>query len=229
MNLIMDFYFGKKGCMPISLGFGCAPAEFIAFCGKRDGVFYERQVFDWLGTNMWAITELTENGFSDFLSPEYFARRARFTYREDSWPTNIKYDIVFIHDFKHTDYMKEFKEFKERYKRRVERYLSLLRSNKELLLLRVESDGTEVVHCPESHGNWADELTPLRNFALYLKKKGAKYSIIYLTYSGTTRWDPELRVCFVNFPKFSYRERFSAPMLEKILNDNLEFIKTSIN
>ena len=225
----MESYFGKKHCIPISLGIACGTAEFIALCGKKDRVFYERQVFDWLGTNMWTITELTQNGFVDFLNPECFARRARFTYRKDTWPTHIKYDIVFIHDFKLDDFKREFNAFKEKYQRRVQRYLSLVGDDKELLFLRVESDGTEVIHCPESRGNWADELSPLHDFALYLKKKGSKYSIVYLTYSEATRWDPLLRICYVHFPKFSYRERFSGLMVENIVRDNSEFIKQSIN
>lgn len=225
----MESYFGKKHCIPISLGFACGSAEFIALCGKKDNVFYERQVFDWLGTNMWTITELTQNRFTDFLNPEYFARRARFTYRTDTWPTHIKYDIVFMHDFKVNNFKIEFPAFIEKYQRRIQRYLSLLDSNKELLFLRIESDGEEVVHCPESRDNWADEMTPLHDFASLLKKKNTKYTILYLTYSKATRWDPLLRICFIHFPKFSYRERFSALMVENIVRDNLEFIKQSIH
>jgi hypothetical protein len=38
-----------------------------------------------------------------------------------------------------------------------------------------------------------------------------------------------LRICYVHFPKFSYRERFSGLMVENIVRDNSEFIKQSIN
>ena len=128
--------------------------------------------------------------------------------------------------------MLEFPAFVEKYNRRVQRYLSLLEGkdvSKELLFIRVESDGHVTVHCPESsRGDWSDEYTPLQEFAELLRGRGLKYSIVYLTYTWPTHWDEEKRICYVNFKKVDYKQRFTSQKIEEILKENLDFVQDSL-
>ena len=198
----MDTLFGKPDAVPVSLGFNCSVARCITLMGERDGCFYERQVFDWLGTGMWAIVMLINNEFRDFLDSDLLEYRLRFAERKEMYPTNIKYDIPMLHDFEQRNSVRirknELAAVVEKYQRRIQRFYSLLRGDKEIVFIRLERNLEDRITTPESANYVVDEKVSLLEFVSILKATGTKYSIIFLTDTNEDGYDPENRIYYLH-------------------------------
>jgi Putative papain-like cysteine peptidase (DUF1796) len=225
----MNAMFNKGGCVPISLGFNCHVAMFIEKLGQMDSKFYERQIFDWLGSPMWSVYELVKNDFADFMSPQHMAIRQRYDYKDEKYPVNTKYDMSFLHDFgiNVTKIPPNVMGMvSERYGRRIVRMRELLRGSRELLFIRLERDSSDKVASPESAGSAIGETEAVILFADLVKSRGAPYTIVYLTFTEPKGWDAERRICYVHFPKIDPKINFTNDRIMQIVKANSEFIKT---
>ena len=198
----MDVLFGKPCAIPVSLGFNCSVARCITLMGEQDGCFYERQVFDWLGTGMWAIVMLIKNEFSDFLDSNLLEYRLRYADRKELYPTNIKYDIPMLHDFEQRNSVcirnAELIPVVEKYQRRIKRFYELLKGDKEIVFIRLERNLKDRITTPESTNYVVDEKVSLLEFVSILKTSGTKYSIIFLTDTNEDGYDPENRIYYLH-------------------------------
>ena len=198
----MEVLFGKPDAVPVSLGFNCSVARCIDILSERDEHFYERQVFDWLGTSMWAIVMLIKDEFRDFLDKRLLEYRKRYTHTDELYPTNIKYDIPMLHEFEKRNSVRvreaELIPIVEKYQRRIERFNGLLRGDKEIVFIRLERDASDKIPTPESAPYVVDEMKSLLEFVGILKAAGTKYSIVFLTYTREDGYDPENRIYFLH-------------------------------
>uniref|UniRef100_A0A6C0KY87 Papain-like cysteine peptidase n=1 Tax=viral metagenome TaxID=1070528 RepID=A0A6C0KY87_9ZZZZ len=225
----MNVLFNAAGHIPISLGFNCHVSMFIERLGRMDNCFYERQIFDWLGTPMWGIYELVKNDFNSFLSD--ISVRSRYTYKKEAYPVNTKYDISFLHDFGvnvKTIPPNVMSMAAERYGRRIERIRSLLSGQQKLLFIRLERDPSDKLVYPESAESIRGESESMVLFADLIKAKGLVYTIVYMTFSEPTRFDAERRICYVNFPKIDPIINFTNDRIMQIIKANTKFIKECV-
>jgi hypothetical protein len=198
----MNSLFGKPDAIPVSLGFNCSVARCIEMLSERDGHFYERQVFDWLGTSMWAIVMLIKDDFRNLLDKRLLEYRKRYTHTDELYPINIKYDIPMLHEFEKRNSVRvreaELIPIVEKYQRRIERFNGLLRGDKEIVFIRLERDASDKISTPESAPYVVNEIKSLLEFVGILRAAGTKYSIVYLTYTREDGYDPENRIYFLH-------------------------------
>lgn len=123
----------------VSLGNSCSIAHNLKLCKLRT----EAYPFDWVRvTNLNNISELIENKFIDFLDIETFI----FKEFSDKFEVNNKLGsyiyknnyCCFYHEFENRIDQEKILSFKEKYKKRIDRFLQLLNSNKNIIFIREE-------------------------------------------------------------------------------------------
>ena len=135
----------------LSLGSNCNVKKYIDTIKPNNPT----QFFDYIGTSMWAINELIENDFSDIFNKDDF-ENMRTSTKYGSIITNKKYYIRFLHDLKNIDNDKtrvltinnnihvckanNFTECKDKYDRRIIRFINILNSSNKVLFIRIEED-----------------------------------------------------------------------------------------
>jgi hypothetical protein len=225
----MEKLLGLSNYIPISLGYSCYPAMFITKLGLADSKFYERYVFDWLGTSMWSICKVMENDFADFVDRESLVERNHNSLSKECYITNTKNNIIFLHDFHYLDTLTDefVKGVRDKYARRIERFTSVLASEQRILFIRLERWRKDLINFPE-YGITESEDFYMRAFSKRLQEKGTKFKILYLTTSNPSSWDPETRICYVNFTPNPLYKQVDELQLREIIKNNIDFIKASL-
>lgn len=117
-----------NGYYPLSLGYSCFIRKYF---DKHFGRFRNKEthLFDWLGTSMWSIHKLFEDGFKDAFDSEYYKQ---IPVSKNGHPiyTHERYYIRALHD--------NPKDMGVKYNRRLVRLQSLLGSGQHILFMRVE-------------------------------------------------------------------------------------------
>lgn len=123
----------------VSLGNSCSIAYNLNLCNLRG----EAYPFDWVRvTNLNNITSLIENKFEDFLDINTFI----FKEFSDKFEVNNKLGsyiyknnyCCFYHEFENRIDKEKILSFKDKYKRRINRFLDLLNSDKKIIFIREE-------------------------------------------------------------------------------------------
>lgn len=228
----MNELFGREDVFPISLGYNCTVKSFIEVLGQRDKIPYLRQPFDWLGTSMWSICKVIENDFTDFANREKIQMRRRFTNSSDEYPTNIVYNIPFLHDYGgHFKQISDAKwaEVTENYNRRIERWKTTLASDKHKIFIRLEMhDASRIQYFDDEYMNPLEEKTYIEKFADMMKDRGVSYTILFISRIHPTYWDTPHRICTIHIGKGSGREYMSGTVIDGILRNNRDFIHSCI-
>jgi hypothetical protein len=220
--------FNKPETILISLGWTCRPALFAKFIAYKRKLPCERQVFDWLGTPMWAINRLISNNFEEFLNKEHIVSKKRLKNGDTTIYIHKLYNIRFLHDFIPTLSDNSFKNFKDKYERRIERFQSLLTSDKTLFFIRIEYDETNIVEYDEYNQEKENDKFHVEKFADTLIAKGTKYMILYLTYTWPQFFDKERRIIYVHFDK-NPSNVLDERELYRLVDTNKEFIEACSN
>lgn len=197
----MNKVFSRPKTYPISLGFNCHVKVFIDMLGEMDNRIYLRLPFDWIGTPMWAICDLFERDFEDFINKDLYQLKERFENKNTKFLTNTKYDFVFIHDYgKDIENIPEniYKKVDEDYKRRIQRFKSILDSPMKLLFIRLEQDTKNRKELPEQQKEHC-EYYYVEKFADILKSKGYVFTILYLTTTENTGFDKQRNICRIHY------------------------------
>lgn len=120
----------------VSLGANCLPAGMLRYFGMRERAF----PFDWMLTLDEAeFLEILNNDFQDFTNEQFLIRHPLEGYKL----VHSKYHLEFSHDWdaNNWDNMSRFHEgiekLKEKYQRRVERFLQLTHFNGTVTFIRV--------------------------------------------------------------------------------------------
>ena len=112
-----------------SLGYNCCVKRYIDTISKKGAT----NLFDYIGSSMWAINKLFENDFQDLFDINMY-KNMEITPNYNVI-TNEKYYFRFLHDLKTMD---NFKKFKESYERRIIRFKEDLNNKNKILFIRLE-------------------------------------------------------------------------------------------
>lgn len=119
----------------ISLGYNCSVANsFIELQSRPFSL-----PFDWNYVSDFALPEYFENDFINFFKLKNL-RRASQSGNPSCEMSNKLLKICYVHDGKYEDLIKNDNHYKnsyQKYKRRINRLLKLLNSNKKLLFVRL--------------------------------------------------------------------------------------------
>lgn len=105
-------------------------------------------VLDWVGSpDLTNVNRLLRQQFSDFLNPAHI-KPIKYLSPEDVYVLDEVYNIGFNHDFK-TDkntltHLGGFPEIKEKYDRRIKRFLEKMATSERILFIRTEGSFEEV-------------------------------------------------------------------------------------
>jgi hypothetical protein len=132
----------------IPFGLTCVTAYQLQKHGLRQAAY----PFDWiLCPNFKSICEILADGFSNFLTKEEDLQAKNssnnFPLLNDDWIDNNgdngdktlrvynkKYKISFLHDF-HSDIQKELESVREKYNRRIERFVAVMKSDVKKIII----------------------------------------------------------------------------------------------
>lgn len=126
----------------VSLGTACQAAWQLEGSGMRRFAY----PFDWLVTPFHGLIPFIANQGAGFLERDKLEiiktlpGKATFLHVAD-----LTYDIHFIHDFHGTESIDNYDKIKSKYERRIQRFFSLMQSNKKILFFRVQVTRDEVI------------------------------------------------------------------------------------
>ena len=152
----------------------------------------ETYFFDYLGSPMWAVNQLIDNGFKNLFIREDYVNMNILSNKPDEYIyTNKKYYLVIKHDFKNQKFKKgeiiltneQFNEFQTKYERRIERFNELMNTNKNILFLRFQEHKNKVIYPEYEELYKKSELEYMFEFSDLIKTKFStlKFKIIYIT------------------------------------------------
>jgi len=224
----MNNVFQQPDAIPVSLGSNCYVAMMIEEWGKADNVWYERQVFDWLGSSMWAICDLMDADFADLTRRTMIVPRQRYMYKPDKLLSHLRYNVVFQHEFTDntppTD--EAWAKFEEKYARRIQRFRLLLdrsaKTGKKLFFVRLEKATHARIHYPEFDQEH-DETFFLEYFAEQMRQRGVNFHILYLTTSAPT--DYKNNIIYVHYTLNTAKYSTGLEQLRDVVYDNIQFIR----
>ena len=190
----------------ISLGYNCFIKKYMNY----KNISQETQLFDYIGSPMWGINKFIidiNNNNSEYLFKKDDYELLNITNKE-KMVTQKKYYFRFLHDLndipkknytiklitnkyskniqKITNKNKDelFDKFKEKYKRRIQRFTDILSSNKILLFIRFEEKMEDrILYDFINDAYKIDELDYLIEFSNIIKNINPllEFKIIYIT------------------------------------------------
>jgi hypothetical protein len=165
----------------ISLGFNCFPKKFIDnFIGQT-----ETNIFDYIGTSMWSINELSDNDFIDLFNWNYIKKITINNNRENNYLTNEKYYIRFMHDLKINYSQKYYNSIEHKYLRRISRLNSILNNSNKIIFIRYkETNNDRIIYDEYKEKFEIPEYENLIKFSIIIKNKfpNLNFFIIYLSH-----------------------------------------------
>lgn len=223
-NLIKNFDF------VIPLGYVCNVTSFIMQMHKRDAAY----VFDRAGSAMWAISELINNNFEDFLNIDnivpmkMYENSDKLTLTDKKYyfrlalPQNASKDEILKHN---TDKMKH-----------KDRFMSLINktaNDKTVLFIRFEEpsiteEGKRLVYFDYENKYKFDELFYLKEFSDCLKKKNPllnfKILFIHRNVLGNFVINDKNIIGIVMIDNCDYKDPFVSKKVVETLNFHEEFL-----
>ena len=142
----------------LSLGCNCLPKLYLNKYVKSE----ETQIFDYLGTPIYAIASLIENKWSDLTNSTNFTPKSFFNNNKAILAHNT-YQVCFPHDIKKKEDL-DSTALKAKMQRRIQRFEDAVKSSKNLLLIRFTlsdyNKDTFKTHAQTPEGS-LDALVPL--------------------------------------------------------------------
>lgn len=193
----------------ISLGYNCYVKMYINTIANQ-----QTYLFDWIGSPMWGINKFINNSFNLFNKEDYKTLQI-YTENEDNAhmhcntlyyfkfihdiPTNCNIDKTLIHRNKNGGIKKVnyYDDFKNKYTRRIERFNTLLSSNKCIVFIRFEECmKNKVIHEDYKKLYSIPELEYINEFIHLIKNKypKLKFRVIYVSKSQQTELNNDLLI-----------------------------------
>lgn len=226
----------KKFDKVMSLGSNCYVKLFLQFQKNNE----ETNFFDNLGTSMWAVNELIDNGFADlFNKSDYENIQVLNTGNEKYIYTNKKYYLIVKHDFKQKflessifDVTNEqFLEFQRKYERRIKRFNEILNSDKNILFLRFHESKDKIIHAEYVEKYKKSELEYLFEFDEMMSKKfpKLKYKVIFISKDLENMYHKDKNIIVLkDYLNINFWVK-SPVQIDKLINDNKDFLLECIN
>lgn len=129
-------FFNKKFDFVCSIGEDCACTSYLRKFNLQEASY----PFDWLTKpGLKTRIDCIVNNFNDFLEEKYFRflpKTQKLLDNKNDYYENTALDFYFYHDFPiGIPFEEAFKAFKEKYKRRIERFYKKIKSNKHILFV----------------------------------------------------------------------------------------------
>ncbi len=169
----------------LSLGCSCYTKIFMTSIGVNQ----ETQFFDYIGSPMSTINNLINNDFKNLFEYEDYKNMEVLSNVDDGYNiTHKKHYLVIRHDFRQTHKkitpnvtFPEFRAFKDKYTRRIQRWKELLQYEKSILFIRYEQYTNFVKHDIFKDKFEKDELSYLQEFSSLIKTKypNLKFNILF--------------------------------------------------
>lgn len=225
----MNVLFGEKqkNWYPVSLGFNCHVKVLVEQICQIDGIRYPRLPFDWIGTPMSSVYEMTISNFDEMNTPSKLVVRKRFEDKPTEYLTHTDYNFVFVHDYKNIHDISEevYTKVANDYVRRIERWNTLLSCGKHILFLRLEQDAANRIAYPGTERPY-DEYTYLQMFADHMKSRHVQFHIVYFSQTRAQEHDKEHNIITINFKKDKPDTIVSGEHLGCILRAHSSFIQS---
>lgn len=183
----------KKNYKFISLGYNCCFKKYI----QNKIIKQETQLFDYIGTPMWAINEIVENNFNsdELCKGENYQKIEIYEKSDKKILVNIKYFIRIIHEI--TDINDNLIN---QMKRRCERLHNIFKNTKKIIFLRYEEkmDKKEFPEYKEKYET--KELDYIKQFANLIKFKypQLEFKIIYVSITEDNNIFKEYNLLVIN-------------------------------
>ncbi len=176
----------SKYTKTLSLGSTCFTKKFMLSIGINQ----ETEYFDYIGTPVWAITDLIKNNKLDKIFHYNDYKNIKILNdKEDSYNiTYIPQFLIFKHDFAQTHKQLtqplsfiQFNDFKAKYTRRALRFNHSLHHSDSILFIRYEQYKNYIIHDIYKDKYEKNELTQLYEFSFMLKEKysSLKFNILF--------------------------------------------------
>lgn len=216
----------------ISLGFNCYIKKFMEFQGIKE----ETNLFDYIGTPMWGITEFIENNFTELTLIDDFEKINITNKEPEHIFTNKKYYFRFKHDKLISNIgtnkvnISSFSKLKSTLERRIERFKTILLSPTKILFIRLEQDNTNRIEYEEyKERNKIPELEYVILFSKLIKNKYPliKFNVLFISKTNENIYDEENNILIIKNKETINWEKCQI-QLQKIFINNMEFIKKSL-
>lgn len=215
----MNIQLSQKYDKIISLGSNC----FIKIFLRHIKCEQETHFFDYIGCPMWSVYELIKNDFSDVFNIEEY----RNEYTLIGLPkmvTNSRYNLKFNHDLSNFKFTDQFSEFKEKYKRRIKRFMDLLMSSENILFMRFEeTKENRIIKEKYNEKNKISELEYIKLFSKFLRSNypELKFKIIFISKTWFDNVDEENNIVTINEINKIHDYKIAGRQIEELLNNKL--------
>lgn len=217
---------GVPDAIPISLGYNCFVRVYFQEFLKATARF----PFDWAGTPMWAVCELMDSDFAEFVARDRLTPRKRFTDSEELFLTNTRYNMVFQHDYGKdpTAIPRDtYTRVTEEYERRLQRWRDALAGTQPLLFFRLEMPERSRIEY-EGSTRPKTEMEYLWEFTEKLKARGTNYHIIYITHTQPQGYDAARKIISLQYTPKKAGMVVMGRHIDAIMTVNRAFIRSCI-
>jgi len=208
----------------VSLGSNCYPATYIRAILDSMNDAKETQLFDTIGTSMWAINQLIEDRFEGILDSRVFKD---LVHREGERciVTNTRYNLRFKHDLSVAMQARSL-HFQAKVNRRIPRLEGIFREAKQLLLIRYQ----EIQARRIQRGPITDERTELCRFTSLLRSHyhQENYVVVYIT-NDVNSWDEAHRILSVHTDALDSPYEGCADRIAALLSPHLPFLRSKLD
>jgi len=219
----------------ISLGTNCKIKMFLNL-----HIDQPTHLFDWIGSPQWGINNLINDNYDLFNTSDYCSLNIYNSIDPLTIFCNKKYYFKFIHDLdnntiidkynlvynKHGDLIKvsKFLEFKEKYQRRIQRFIEMLNSNKSIVFLRLEElMANKIIYDNHKEFYAKPEIYYIKEFMNIIKNKypNANFKLIFFSQTNQTELIDNLLI--IN-DDLNVHDKNENEKLEMLINKNTDII-----
>lgn len=208
----------------ISLGFNCYCKGYIDEYLKSSPY----NIFDFIGTSVWSITELLKNNFDGLLSRENI-HRININTNELPMYTNVKYYVRFTHD-NFDENMVNVENTIKKLQRRINRFNEEIKNNSNtIIFLRLEENNKYRIEHPQYFEKTRQtEYDQLIELSTYIKLNiNNNFKIIYLS-SNPTNYDKENNIICINADTTKFFWQTCGKLFNSTLTENKDFLKNCL-
>jgi hypothetical protein len=170
----------------LSLGYVCTVPSLLMGLNKRG----DTCIFDRIGTPMWAVKELVENGFIGFFKQENLCYDDVF--KGKKFLVDTAYNIRHAGNERIINNPKTYEEVKDRMKGFIDNFMRKLNEDKEIVFIRMEEPssypdlGERIIQDEHVEKYSLAERYYVEQFAEMIKKKypNLKFTILFMNSEG---------------------------------------------
>lgn len=232
----MEALFGRSDLFPVGIGATCHVGIFLFELYAESRKLYPRSVFDHMELPMWAVCELVEQDFVDFLNKSLFKPIRRIRFKDNLWMTHCKYNIRFngilgvdlgveqkTIDDSRWDIVTSF------YTKQLSAWKTLLTEKKPLVFFRLEYESPSDSMIYPQFYKPEPELVYLERFAKWLESKEVPYHIVWFSKQiNETSYDAQMKIAKVPYQTMKPGDILNGDQLLSHVKRYLPFLQATL-